>query len=75
MESQNLQIEDNIQRLNLSNKDTELENALYNFFRKVAEKDFTELGYDLSFITEEQYQTKIEELKISFFNYFTKNGN
>ena len=75
MESQNSQIEDNIQMLNLSNKDTELENALYKFFRKVAEKDFTELGYDLSSISEEQYQTKIEELKISFFNYFTKNGN
>ena len=45
MESQNSQIEDNIQKLNLSNKDVELENALYSFFKKVAEKDFSELGF------------------------------
>ena len=74
MESQNSQIEDNIQKLNLSNKDVELENALYSFFKKVAEKDFSELGYDLSSVTEEQYQKKIEELKISFFDYFTHDG-
>lgn len=74
MESQDLQIEDNIQRLNLTHKDTELENAINSFFRKVAEKDFTELGYDISSVTEEQYQKKIAKLKISFFDYFAHGG-
>ena len=60
--------------VNIQNENPELENALYNFFKTVAEKHFTELGYDLSSLTEEQYMTKIEELKISFFNYFT-NGD
>ena len=75
MESCNTQIEDNIQRLNLTHKDTELENAINSFFRKVAEKHFIELGYDISSVTEKQYQKKIEELKISFFDYFTNGGN
>jgi hypothetical protein len=60
--------------VNIQNENPGLENALYNFFKTVAEKHFTELGYDLSSVTEEQYMTKIEELKISFFDYFTNGG-